>query len=175
MLEIKIPEEEYFDEINQEFVSFPGTLHLEHSLISLSKWEMKYKRPFMTNGPATRKERLDYYRFMCLDRNIHPVAFYALGKDEEDRIRDYMNDSMTASWFSDLNRRRSREIITNEVIYSWMVALGIPFECEKWHLNRLMVLIRMCSEDEQKMSKNDIYEQNRALNAARRAKLGTRG
>lgn len=180
MIEVVIPRQEYFDEQTGAFFSEDErTLRLEHSLLSLSKWEMAYKRPFMTNGPKTRGELTDYYRFMCLERDVKREIFYSISIDDEKRIQDYINDSMTASWFPKNSQNgRSREIITNEVIYSWMVSLQIPFECEKWHLNRLMVLIRICSQDQgggKKMSKGDILKQNRALNAARRAKLGTKG
>lgn len=181
MLEITIPGTEFYDEEKEEFMTTTGRkIQMEHSLVSISKWESKWHRPFMKDGPKNVEELADYYRCMTLTKNVDPVIFYSISGETKDTIDAYINDKMTASWFSEKTKGRgSREIITSEVIYSWMVSLGIPFECEKWHINRLMVLIHMCSLDQngggKKMSRKDIYSQNRALNAARRQKLGTRG
>lgn len=181
MLEITIPGTEFYDEAREEFVCTAGrVIQMEHSLVSISKWESKWHRPFLKDGPKNLEELADYYRCMTITKNVDPLIFLSISGETKGKIDAYIQDKMTASWFNDKTQgRTSREIVTSEVIYSWMVSLGIPFECEKWHINRLMVLIHMCSLDQsgggKKMSKKDIFSQNRALNAARRHKLGTRG
>ncbi len=178
MLEITIPETELFDESTSTFNSIKGyTLKLEHSLLSVSKWEAKWKKPFLTDHQKTEAEALDYIRCMTLTQGIPDVAYLAIPQDEMQRIADYINDPMTATTFSG-NEPRSNQIVTSELIYYNMVAAGVPFECQKWHLNRLLTLLRICgikSKPSKKMSPNQIRSQNAALNAARRAKSGSRG
>lgn len=184
MLKIHIPEREAFDDSTQEFISIPSTdLTLEHSLVSLSKWESKWHKPYLTDDKKTQEEAIDYIRCMTLTQNVKPEIYNYLTPDIIDQIVEYINDPMTATWFNSKNRHakktgpRAREILTSEVIYYYMIQCQIPFECQKWHLNRLLTLIRVCSEknNPEKMSKKDIYSQQRALNAARRAKLHTHG
>lgn len=178
MIEITIPETEFFDESTSSFVMVKGyTLKLEHSLLSVSKWESKWKKPFLTDKKKTDAEAIDYIRCMTLTQGIPEEAYLAIPTSELTRIADYINDPMTATTFSD-NLPRSSQIITSELIYYNMVAAGVPFECQKWHLNRLLTLLRICgikSQPSKKMSVNQIRSQNAALNAARRAKTGSRG
>lgn len=179
--EITIPAcEELWDPVRETFVSSDATkILIEHSLISVSKWEAKYCRPFLSEkGPQQPEEILDYIRFMTLTRNVDPTAYYRIDESTMKEILAYIEAPMTATRITRRNRVTNRRIITSEVIYYYMVELGIPFECERWPLNRLMTLIDVCNEKQgpkQKMSKSEIARQNRALNEARRKKTGTRG
>lgn len=180
MLEITIPEKEFWDESREMFLKTkPVTLTLEHSLISLSKWESKWKKPFLGKDDKTTAEVLDYVRCMTINKNVPPYAYRALTNNDINKIIDYLDDKMTATTINRNNRSHTRpEVVTSEVIYYWMILNGIPFECEKWNLNRLLTLIEVCeikSGGTKKMSRGDIIRQNAALNAARRAKLNSRG
>lgn len=181
MLTIKIPDMEYFDEESQEFVSIKGRiLELEHSLISISKWEAKWHKPFMSTDERTTEETIDYIKCMTINsKGIDDLIYSGLSMENVKAINDYINDPMSATWFNEQNNKRpSREVITSELIYYWMVAYQIPSEYEKWHLNRLMNLIRICNiknQPEKKMSKGAIMRQNRALNEARKKKFNTSG
>lgn len=178
MLKIHIPETEFFDERRSEFIQVKGyDLALEHSLLSVSKWEAKWKKPFLTNNRKTEEETLDYIRCMTLTQNIPEKAYLAIPDSELNRIADYINDPMTATTFSG-TEPPSRQVITSEVLYYDMFAAGIPIDCQKWHLNRLLTLIRIFgikSQAAKKMSPAKIRSQNAAINAARRAKLGSSG
>lgn len=180
MLTITVPAMEEYDDAREEFIETQEqTLSLEHSLVSISKWESKWHKPFLSKEDKTAEETIDYIRCMTLTKNVDPNVYYAMTPDIIKQINDYIGDPMTATWFSDKQKGpKSREIITSELIYYWMVALQIPFECQKWHLNRLMTLIQVCSiknQPKKKMSKKDAMNQQRALNAARRAKSGSMG
>lgn len=179
MLKIQIPEVEMFDEEKSEFVHVKGyELSLEHSLLSISKWESKWHKPFLTEEKKTEEEALDYVKCMTLTKNIPDEAYLAIPNSEMERIAEYINNPMTATTFSDRNTPRSRQIITSELIYYNMTAAGVPFECQKWHLNRLLTLLKICgikSQPSKKMSPQKIRSQNSAINAARRAKLGSNG
>jgi len=181
MLWITIPEQQLWNEIEEQFFIIPEkTIKLEHSLVSLAKWESKWKKPFLDDKKdKTKEELLDYVRCMTLTQNVDPIVYYGLTEDNLIAIKNYIDDPMTATWFSEeKNRKFERKIITAEIIYYWMVAAQIPFECEKWHLNRLITLIRVCGEKnkpKKKMSSRDILSRNAKLNAARRAKLGSSG
>jgi len=180
MLQITIPAGEKYDESKNEFVyTKEQKLRLEHSLVSISKWESKWKKPFLGKDPRTIEETIDYVRCMCLTQNVDPNVFNCLTRKNLDEIQDYIQDTMTATWFSNTNNSApSREVVTSEVIYYWMVANRIPFECQKWHLNRLLTLIRVCNAKNapsKKMSKSAIMRNNHSLNQARRAKHRTRG
>lgn len=180
MLTITIPKREYFDERTSEFVTYPQvTLQFEHSLISVSKWESKWHKPFLDNKPKTDEELLDYIKCMSLTKNVDPDVYGRIPIDKLKEIVAYIEDPMTATWFSDKKGgKKNSEMVTSELIYYWMTALNIPFECQKWHLNRLMTLIRICNVKQQppkKMSKNKILSQQAALNAARRKAMGTSG
>ena len=182
MLQVDVPEMEYFDEKTERFVHTDAvSFQIEHSLISLSKWESKWNKPFLDNKAKTPEELLDYIRCMTLTKNVDPLAYLNIPEDILKEINAYIESPMTATWFSDdktKNKRRSREIITAEIIYYWMIALNIPFECQKWHLNRLLTLIRVCSiknAPPKKMGRKDILRNNARLNAARRQHLNTKG
>ena len=180
MLEITIPATELWDETNQQFINTKEqTLRLEHSLVSLSKWESKWCKPFFSKQEKTFEETVDYIRCMELNKNLSPDTYkYLTSKNIKD-INAYIDAPMTATWFSKSKSDSwSREQITSELIYYWMIALNIPFECQKWHLNRLLTLIRVCSIKNQpakKMSRREIMSRNAALNAARRRQLSSNG
>lgn len=174
-----IPEsKEMYDESTNTFVRFPAaTIEIEHSLISLSKWESKWHKPYLSKDKRTAEEELDYVRCMTLTKNVDPNAYYGLTKANLEEIRAYVNDSMTATTFRESDKK-SRQIITNELIYHWMIECGIPFECQKWHLNRLLTLIRVRTEmkqDPKKIPKKDLYKRNTDLNKARRAAMNSKG
>lgn len=180
MLRITVPSKEFFDERTEEFINIPEqTLQLEHSLVSVSKWESKWKKPFLEKKDRTREETLDYIRCMTLTQNVDPLVYRCLSEQNFKEIADYISDPMTATWFSDNGpKKQSREVVTSELIYYWMITAGIPFECQKWPLGRLLTLIKICgikSKPEKKMGKKDIYSSNRALNAARRKASGSKG
>ena len=179
MLQITIPAVELWDEKKEEFIHIKEhTLQLEHSLVSLSKWEAKWHKPFLTSV-KTREETLDYVKCMTITQNVSPDIYNYLTAENINKINEYIEDPMTATSFSNGNNNKpSREIVTSELIYYWMIAFSIPFECQKWHLNRLLTLVRVCSiknAPAKKMSKREIMSRNAALNAARRQKLGTSG
>ena len=180
MLEIVIPETEQWDEVNQEFItSNRQILRLEHSLVSLSKWESKWKKPFLSNKEKTYEETIDYIKCMTLTQNVNDTVYNLLDKDNIEKINKYIGDPMTATTFKeDPNKKGGREIITSELIYYWMISLNIPFECQKWHLNRLLTLIKVCgikNQPPKKMSKKDVMSRNAALHAARRKQMNSRG
>lgn len=180
MITVNIPETELYDEKTNTFFTVPKkTIRLEHSLIAVSLWESKWKRCFTQKPPATPDEIVDYIRCMCLDKNVDEIAFRAIQVEDYKRVLDYIADPMTATTITDRSHgRTNHESMTSEVIYFYMTAFNIPFSCEKWHLNRLLTLIKVCSiknGGDQKMGRNDIMSQNKALNAARRAKMHSRG
>lgn len=180
MLDIIVPEKEFWDESREMFLKTkPVKLTLEHSLISLSKWESKWKKPFLGKDDKTTAEVLDYVRCMTINKNVPSYAYRALTSEHVNKITEYLNDKMTATTINRNVRSNARsEIVTSEVIYYWMILNGIPFECEKWNLNRLLTLIEVCeikNGGTKKMPRGDIIRQNAALNAARRAKLNSRG
>ncbi len=180
MLTVCIPPTEQWDERKNEFVyANGGTLQLEHSLVSISKWESRWNTPFLTKDKKTSEQLLDYIRCMTITQNVSPSIFDNIPKDVINKIIAYINSSMTATTFSQRDAKGgSREIITSELIYYWMINYGIPFECQKWHLNRLLTLIRICnikSQPPKKIGRKELLSRNAQLNAARRKKLNTRG
>ena len=183
-LRITIPGGEDYDPVqNLFYTTKETTIVLEHSLVSISKWEQKWKVPFLNNKQMTREQLEDYIKCMTITQNVDPLVYLALTQDNYKAILKYMEDPMTATIINDKNLPkgapgRGGRTITNELIYYWMSALQIPFTCEKWHINRLMTLIRVASIEQQppkQMSKRDVMAQNKSLNAARRAKLHSRG
>jgi hypothetical protein len=178
MLKIVVPASEQYDEVNNLFIETKEqTLLMEHSLLSISKWEEKWKKPFLSKEPKTEEESIDYLKCMTITQNVDPAVYLAIDAGLMKQISDYMEDSHTATTFSNLGPP-SREIMTAEVIYYAMFANGIDKECEKWHLNKLLTLIKVFGEktkEPKKMSRNQIMSRNRALNAARRKRLNTRG
>ena len=180
MLKITIPAMELWDESKEEFITIrEQTLSLEHSLVSLSKWESKWCKPFVSKQEKTYEETIDYIKCMTLTQNVDDKVYSYLTKGNINKINEYIDAPMTATWFSDdKNKNSDRRPITSERIYYWMIALNIPFECQKWHLNRLLTLIRVCNEENKpakKMSTRDVMSRNAALNAARRKQLNTKG
>lgn len=180
MLQITVPALEGWDESKQEFVNYKAqTLQLEHSLIAISKWESKWHKPFLVKEQKTREETLDYIKCMTITQNVDPEVYNRLTQSNIDEINAYIDNPMTATTFSDeQNGKPSREIITSELIDYWMIANNIPVEFRKWHLNRLITLIKICSvknSPPKKQSKKEIMSRNAALNAERRKRLNTKG
>ena len=179
MLYITIPATELFDENNDDFIYVnEQTLKLEHSLVSLSKWESKWCKPFFSKTEKTFEETIDYVRCMTLTQNVKPEVYKCLTKENIIDINGYIEAPMTATTFRQDNQRGNSENITSELIYYWMIALNIPFECQKWHINRLLTLIRVCdikNQPPKKMGKGEILRRQAELNARRRQQLNTKG
>lgn len=182
MITLVIQGQEVFDNRTQEFIQIkPQHISMEHSLISLSKWESKWKKPFITlsREPHTREETLDYLRCMTINRDVDPLVYNAIPNAMINAVNNYIEDSRTATKIYNLRKednkpKKLNKDITSEELYAQMVKLGIPFDpCEKWHLNRLIMLIRVCTienGDKEKMSKKDLYAYHRALNNSRRSR-----
>lgn len=175
MLRITVPKNEMWDPNREEFISIrEQSLALEHSLVSLSKWEAEHKKPFLTNKAKTLTETADYVRCMTLTQNVDDNVYKCLSAENLNAVNSYIDDPMTATVINDRSAKRGgSEFITSELIYYWMIAFNIPFECQKWHLNRLLTLIRVCevkSRDPKrnKMRNADVLKQYAAINAARR-------
>ena len=182
MLPVSIPAIEIWDPKRRVFVNHEAiTLHLEHSLVSLSKWESKWNKPFLSKKDKTDEETLDYIKCMTLTPNVPKIVFDYISQNSQivDQIHEYINAPMTATTFAKDNSTKSnREVITAEIIYYWMISFNIPVEFRHWHLNRLLALIRVCSIKTAKPKKRGTKEQmshNAALNAARKKQLNTRG
>lgn len=188
MLKLEVPAREMYDYRTEEFITIkPVSLKLEHSLLSVSKWESIYHKCFLdtmseenSNGISPAEFR-DYVRCMTVNDNVPPLVYECLTSEELEKISEYIADPMSATT---INRhgpkkaRRGGDKMTSEMIYYYMIASDIPFECQKWHLNRLLKLITICgikNAPAQKMSKRDIMARNMALNAQRRAKYHTKG
>lgn len=180
MLEITIPGREYFDDSTDRFVTEEDcVLELEHSLVSLSKWESKWEKAFLSAKNHTDEETLDYIRCMILTPGVDAKVLQRLTEENVTAINNYISKNMTATWFpEDKKKGQGGESVTSELIYYWMIAQNIPFECQNWHLNRLITLVRVCNAKnapQKKMSKAEIAQRNRELNAQRRAQMGTSG
>ena len=180
MLQVIVPQREFFDETKQEFVFVKEeTFQLEHSLVSLAKWEAKWCKPFLGKDEKTTEETLDYIRCMTITQNVSLEVYNYLPPEVQSQIMDYINAPMTATWFSDdKGPKGNREIITAEVIYYWMIAQTIPMECQKWHLNRLLTLIKVCSiksAPPKKRGRKEMMNSRTALNEARRNAMNSKG
>lgn len=181
MLIITVPgPEELYDENTQEFITRGDVvLELEHSLVSLSKWESIYEKPFLGEADKTTEEIHGYIRAMVQSVEVPDEVFKRLSPRNYEDINTYIEAKMSATWFNEApGAPRSSEVITSELIYYWMTVFNIPFECQTWHLNRLFTLIRICNVKQakpKKMSRSDIATRNRELNAQRRQQLGTTG
>jgi hypothetical protein len=180
MLTIVIPTQEAFNEETNEFeVVSSVTCRFEHSLVSLSKWESNFEKPFLSSNDKSPEELMWYIKAMILNRGFPPEVFDHFTNDHVNKINTYVNERMTATWFSaSPTEKTSREVITAEVIYYWMISLSIPFECQHWHLNRLLTLIRVCNDKnapKKKLSVREIAQRNRALNEQRKSQLGSKG
>jgi hypothetical protein len=178
VLQLTIATSEDFNEATNEFVASSFVvLELEHSLVSLSKWESKWEIPFLDSTQKTDEQVLDYIRMMCLSEFPEHIVS-KITEDHSKAINTYINAKMTATWTSERKSAPNREIITAELIYYWMITLGIPFECQDWHLNRLLTLIKVCNiknGPKKKMSQSELAQRNRDLNAQRRAETGSKG
>lgn len=184
MLEITVPDANGWDPTKEEFVHVKGgTLYLEHSLVSIQKWEAKYHKPYLSQDQKTTEEIVDYIRCMTIfPKNPDPEMFNYIPEEEINKIVAYIDDPMTATTFSDKTNEnggsRKKEIITAEIVYYWMITLEIPMEYRKWHINQLLTLIRVCeikNAPQKKMGKNEIMARNKALNAQRRARSRSKG
>lgn len=168
-----------YDESRDCFIKCNGgTITLEHSLVSVSKWEALYHKPFLNKQQKTQEEWLDYIKFMTITQNVDPSLYLGLTGEDVDRIIKYIDDPMTATTFSKTDSKSSGTFLTNEVIYYTMFKYGIPKECEKWHLNRLITLIEVFNHKEapqQKKSQQQMWSEMDAINKARRAKWKTKG
>lgn len=183
MLKLTVPGYEYYDVKTNTFGhTKTTTLQLEHSLVSLSKWEEKWNKPFLGKEPKTMEQCIDYVRCMTITQNVDPLVYQGLTNENFEAVNKYIEAPMTATWFNDKdNKKFNREVITAEIIYYWMISLNIPFECQKWHLNKLLTLVRVCNiknTPTKKRSKGPnraMLEQRAALNKARREKLHSTG
>lgn len=180
MLRITIPQQEFWDERKNEFVyTKEQTLSLEHSLVSISKWESKWCKAFLSKNNKTYEETIDYIKCMTLTQNVDPKVYDWLTVENIEQVNSYIEAPMTATYLSEDKRgSTSRETITAELIYYWMIFYNIPVDFRKWHLNRLLTLIRVCDRKNnppKKMSQRELMARNRALNASRRKQHGTRG
>lgn len=178
MLEVFVKGCEQYDENKNIFVSIKDqTLKLEHSLLSISKWESKWHKPFINKENKSTEEVIDYIK--CMTINTVNDDIYRCINDSVFRIvNNYISDPMTATTFNDINDRPSREIITSEIIYYWMITYNIPFECEKWHLNKLLTLIKVCNNKnnpDKKMSRSEVIRRNKELNNKRRMAMNSKG
>lgn len=182
MLAITVPGHEFFNESTEEFVSVGEVrLELEHSLISLSKWESLWEKPFLGKDVKTSEEVRSYIQCMCLTPNVPPEVFARISQENLQEINDYLNTKQTATWFNDPpGPKAPTEIITAELIYYWLIALSIPFECQGWHLNRMFTLIKVVNlknapTKKSTRSRAEIAADRRALNEQRKKQLGTKG
>ena len=179
MLEITIPGIELYNEDTNEFIYYDDEkIQLEHSLVSVSKWEANWCKPFLSDKDKTPDEVLDYVKCMTITEGVSDDIYSRLTQDNFIQINEYIGKPMTATTFPPDQNRGGREIITSEIIYYWMVSFNIPFECQYWHLNRLLTLVRVCNvknNPPKKMSRNEVLNRNKALNEARKKQFNTRG
>lgn len=180
MLHITIPARELWDERSQRFVQTKEyNLQLEHSLVSISKWESKWKKAFFSKKDKTSEEMIDYIKCMTITQNVKPETYNYLTEDNLTQIKEYIEDPMTAVYFNDSKEKGGhKETVTSDLIYYWMTALNIPLECQKWHLNRLITLIRVSSlknTPPKKMSRKELMSRNRSINEANKKRFNTRG
>ena len=182
MLHIEVEGKEFYNEETNEFIQVKSkALTMEHSLLSIAKWESKWKKPYLTEeNNKTPEELLDYIRCMTITQNVDPMIYASLSQKNIQQIKDYIDDPHTATVITSFAPpTRKKRIVTSELVYCWMIMYNIPTEYEKWHFNRLMTLIRVCgienNHNGKKMKRTDVARQNAELNRARRAKYNTKG
>lgn len=180
MLTVIVPGDEFYNEEKNEFFTINDTvLHLEHSLVSLSKWEEIFDKPLLNTEIKTTEETLTYIRCMNVGEDFPPEVFSRITKENLEQIQNYLGAKMSATWFPKDNTPASREIITAELIYHWMIEFGIPFSpCAEWHLNKLFTLIKVRNaklSPPKKMSQAEAMARQREINRQRREQLGTTG
>lgn len=181
MLELRIASVELYDEKLEEFFTVPGqTLKLEHSLVSLAKWESKWEKPFLSKNNMTLAEVTDYIRCMTITQNVDPFIFSYVARYHLDEVYKYMELPMTATTFSKNKEpwKGSSEVVTAEIIYYWMTVYNIPIDCQRWHLNRLLTFINVCNiknQPKKKMPLKELHKRNYELNNKRLAELNTTG
>ncbi len=180
MLKLTVLGQELYNEVTEEFSTQPDVvLELEHSLVSLSKWESKNQKPFLAPGEKTPEEIIDYISCMIISPEVNSEILFRMSQQNLEDIRNYIDSKQSATTFGEMPQRPSRvEVVTSELIYYWMVAFTIPPEYQYWHLNRLFALIRICNVKNSKpkpMSKNEIAMRNREINEQRRQQYNTKG
>jgi hypothetical protein len=179
VLQLEVTIKEGFDESTAKFGSSDSVvIRLEHSLLSLSKWESEWEIPFLASEDKTVEQVVSYLRFMFVGEAFPENIIPYLTKEHFDEINAYINKKMTATWFGETKNQIQGEVVTAELIYYWMIALGIPFECESWHLSRLLTLIRVCNVKNSKAEKKapgQAAAERRILNEQRKRQLGTKG
>lgn len=179
MLILDIPATEFFDDDKQEFIQTKSVaLRLEHSLVSVSKWESKWKKPFLSAKGLTSEQSIDYIKCMTMNQNVDPLVYNVISNEQMAEVSKYISEERTATTFNEHGGPPNRQVITSELIYFWMAQYNIPFECQKWHLSRLLTLIRIASiknAPEKKMSQRAVMSRNQSLNAARRKAMRTKG
>lgn len=180
MILIDIPASEHYDPVSEEFIEYPAQkIQLEHSLVAISKWESKWLRPFLGVGEKTNEEIYDYISCMVTDGvKVDVRTIRTLSQRNLDDITEYIKSPMTATTITQTNSKGVREIVTSELIYYWMISFNIPFECQYWHLNRLLTLVNICNvknSPPKKVNRGEILDRNRELNAARKKALKTSG
>ena len=179
MLQLVVPNLEVYDDGKSEFIIKKGQiLQVEHSLVSIAKWESKWNKPFLTNKAKTIEETIDYIKCMTITQNVLPYIYSQITNENVNQVSEYIALPMSATWFTNEDNTPSKEIITSEIIYYSMIAYNIPFECQKWHLNRLLTLIRVCkkkNDKPKKMSRTEIVNRNRELNNKRRQQSNSKG
>lgn len=181
MLQIIVPGIELWDETKEEFVmgAEPQLLELEHSLDSISKWEARWNKAFISKKDKSYEETIDYIKCMTLTPNVSPEVYTRLSKDNISEVEKYISAPMTATYFpKDGSGKGGNDVVTSEVIFYWMVSFQIPFECQYWHLNRLIALIRVCeikNKPAKKRNSKELASRYAAQNAANRRRFGSRG
>ena len=180
MLQLTIPEGQLWDEASEQFIYIKETtIQLEHSLISLHKWESRWKKAFLSKEDRTFEETIDYIKCMTTTQNVNPLVYIFFKNEQIEQVNKYIADPMTATHVKKSKTvTTSRQIVTAELIYYWMILYNIPFECRKWHLNQLLTLIDVCNAEsapKKKRNSKDVANEYRALNAARKKQLGTKG
>lgn len=188
MLQLQVVMKEEFDEEKQEFIETKWLLKLEHSLVSLSKWEAKFEKPFLASDAKTQVEIFSYVMMMDLSDDTPPEAFLNLSASDYTKINEHINAKKTATWFSKTAKKKTnRQTVTSELIYYWMTSYEIPWDAENWHLNRLFTLIEVFNAERSaetdkssgkgtnKKSASSIAAERRALNEQRKKEMGTSG